>query len=379
MRQSMLVWAVALTSLATFLAAPSSAGVSGSASMSPILIVQAGNSNTLYVLWGTPTCRRRSCLRIERTVNGGQSFTAVSVPAVSMVRGMNVAPLGQLFFANPLDGYALQETNTGTKWSTNELFETIDGGKTWRIDHIAPHVAIYQLATSQRYTFAVTAQCTAKGRCSDERLYRSKVASLNWTHLANPPVLSKYWGGNISVAAYGSNLWLTTQEQNAAPFSPFVAISHNRGQSFVVKVQPALSSVASCGLSPTSAMRLWAVSGQGMFRGDIAQSLDGGLTWQMATTGPLSNLGFGAFESLGHSGAVFNNQLQGNRLFRVSSEFSHPQHVANLPTKNYWFSLDFTNAKQGLALSQGPGGSFPFQLWSTSDGGMHWLKVKAPQ
>lgn len=377
-RLLIMTWIMVLTSFATYSMASSSAGATGGASMSPVFIAHAGNSNTLYVLWGTPTCRHRGCLRIERSVNGGRSFTAVSVPAVSMVQGMNVAPLGQLLFTNPLDGYALQETNTGTKWSTNELFETTDGGKTWRIDQIAPHVAIYQLATSQRYTYAVTAQCTSKGKCSDEHLYRSNVASLDWTRLVNPPVLSKYWGGNISVAAYGLNVWLTTQDM-APPYSPGIAISQNRGQTFVAKVEKALSSAGSCGLNPRSATSLWAVCGQGNFRGDIVQSVDGGLTWQVVTTGPLSNFGFGDFEPVGRKGAFFIDQLQGNGLYRVSSEFSRPQHIASLPTKNYWFSLDLTNAKQGLALSQGPGGSYPFQLWSTNDGGAHWLRINAPQ
>jgi photosystem II stability/assembly factor-like uncharacterized protein len=370
---------MALVSAIAIWSPTSTSGASNAGSLSPVLIAHAGSSNTLYVAWETQSCQSRSCLRIARSLNGGESFTSVSVPDVSTIHGMNVPSLSQLVFANPLDGYAVQATDTGAKWLSNVLFETTNGGRTWRTGQIAPHAVIYQIATSQQYWYAITAHCTSKGACTGEHLYRSRVASKTWTRLSNPPVISKYWGGNVSIAAYGANVWLTTQEQFTPPYSPFISISHDRGRSFVSKVEKALSSAANCGLEPSSATHLWAVCGQGMNRGDIVQSVDGGVTWRATTTGPLFNFGFGDFETVGRAGAIFADQLRGNGLYRVSSEFSPPLPFADLPTKNYWFALSFTNAKQGLALSQGPRGSFPNQLWATSDAGKQWLRVIAPR
>src|ERR1019366_2042656 len=116
---------------------PVGAGSTVNAStFSPTIVARAGSSNVLYVLWESNTCTLRSCLRLERSTNGGGTFTNVSVPPVTPVRGMNTSPISQLYFANPMDGYAVQFASTGPKWTTSALFATFNGGRTWHHDQI---------------------------------------------------------------------------------------------------------------------------------------------------------------------------------------------------------------------------------------------------
>jgi hypothetical protein len=118
---------------------------------SPMIVARAGSSNVLYVLWESNSCTLRRCLRLERSTNGGGTFTNVSVPPVSPVLGTNTSPISQLYFANPTDGYAVQFASTGPKWTTAALFATFNGGRTWHHDQIVPNSYVNSMATSDRY------------------------------------------------------------------------------------------------------------------------------------------------------------------------------------------------------------------------------------
>lgn len=342
--------------------------------MSPAIVARAGSSDVLYVLWESTSCHLQRCLRLERSVNGGQTFSRVAVPPVTRVFGGNTSPISNLYFANPLDGYAEEFASTGSKWSTTTLFVTSNGGQSWRRQEIAPRSVISSMASSARFFYAMTEQCPAKGRCSHQLLSRSKVGTVRWTQLALPKQMLKYWS-SVEFAAYGRKVWLTAQNQVSKPFSPFLATSLNSGESFTVAVQPELSSVNSCGVLPISSDVLWAACDQGNMHGDVVYSSDGGARWQFNQKSPLGQFYFGVFEPVSKSSAYFINGMYPQTLFRVRSEAATPIAVAKMPNKLNWMSLDLTNGRQGVALSESSGGGFPYILWRTDNGGSHWSRV----
>lgn len=111
-------------------------------------------------------------------------------------------------------------------------------------------------------------------------------------------------------------------------------------------------------------------------RGDIVYSNDAGASWARNSVGQLADLAFGSFDPVSGGGAFFVNQYHPRTLFEVANESSPPRSVGTMPNGNYWFSLTFTNRNQGVALSQGPGGSYPDLLWHTNDGGSQWNRVR---
>jgi hypothetical protein len=341
----------------------------------PAIVARAGTTNVLYVLSESSTCSVRECLRLERSNNGGRTFIAESVPPVTKVLGGTTAPIDNLYFANPNDGYAEEFTSTGAKWETTSLFLTHDGGRTWSTESIAPHDSVYGFASSSRYFYAVTEECTVgrKGRCSHIQLNRSAVGTSTWEKLQIPRQILKYWGG-IQVAAFGSRVWLSTQDQDSAPFSPYLATSRNSGDSFTVAAQPQLSSAGSCGLLPVSEEVLWAECDQGMMQGDILYSRDGGSRWQFNQNSQLGRFAFGVFEPVG-TVAYFINEMAPRTFFLATNEASTPRAIGVMPGDFTWMTIDMTNGKQGLALSQGAGGSSLDILWRTTDGGEHWTRV----
>jgi photosystem II stability/assembly factor-like uncharacterized protein len=331
------------------------ASVSGAsvAPFSPSIVARAGNSDVFYVLSQSPACTRRECIRLERSNNGGQTFFSVSVPDVTRVLGRNGPPIDALYFANPNDGYVEEFSSTGAKWTTTSLFRTENGGRTWRSVTIAPHASLYGFASSSHFFYALTQRCTAKGRCDRVELYRSRLASTKWTRLVIPSEILKY-SGDIQVAAYGSALWLSTQNQTSAPFYPYLATSHDDGATFAVTDQPLLQSV-------------------GMMQGDILFSNDGGAHW--TAKGQLNRFGFGLFDPVTTDSAYYINELHAGTLFHTIGGMAASHAIGTLPKNLYFVSLDMTSDNQGLALSQGPGGSSLYILWRTSDGGEHWSRV----
>lgn len=225
------VTVLAVTTLTLGLSLPG--GAAKENPWSPSIVTRAGSSNVLYVLWETNSCTLRRCLRLERSTNGGRTFTSVSVPPVTPVLGTNVSPISQLYFANPMDGYAIESGSSGSKWIVSALFVTFDGGQSWRSDQIVPHSKVFSITSSAHYFYAITDQCPTKGtQCHQIQLSRSTLSASTWTSVSLPKQLGRYWLGNIDVAAFGPKVWLTTENQTSSPFSPFLATSNNEGRTF---------------------------------------------------------------------------------------------------------------------------------------------------
>jgi photosystem II stability/assembly factor-like uncharacterized protein len=348
-------------------------GAASDVPFSPALVARVGTTNVLYVVSESPACTVRACVRLERSNDGGRTFFPVTVPPVSRVLGQNTPPLESLYFATPLDGYALQYTSTGSKWASSALFSTFDGGHTWRRVTIARHDTVYGMTSSTGYFYALSEQCSAKGACSHVQLNRSSVGTTTWTKLTVPERILKYWG-DVQLAAFGPRVWLSTQNQGSAPYSPYVATSLNDGESFTVATQPQLSSAGSCGLLPVSEEVLWAECDEGNMQGDILNSRDGGRRWQLDEDNQLGRFAFGVFDPVSPAVAYFINGNYPRTLFRATSE-SEVRDVGNLPGRYNWMSLDMTNAQRGVALSQGAAGSNTDILWRTDDGGTSWSRV----
>jgi hypothetical protein len=340
----------------------------------PSLIARAGQSSVLYVVSQSTACTQRECMRLDRSNNGGETFFAVSMPPVTAIRGMNVPPISGLFFANPDDGYAEEYGSTGTKWTTSALFATFNGGRTWQSVAITPHPSIYGFAASSRYFYALTDQCTARGRCSADELSRSRVGTTKWTRLSIPRAIRKY-SNDLQIAAFGSSVWLTTQQQSSAPYSSYVGTSVNGGESFTVRAQPLLQSANECDIQPASSAVVWAECDDGMMQGDILYSDDGGSEFGVEPHGKLAHFGFGVFDAVSPSIAYFINEQYPRSLFRTSSGSANARSVGTLARDTYWFQLDMTSGPYGLALSDGPGGSNLDRLWRTVDDGRQWSRV----
>ena len=369
------VASISLTSVLALTLSPSTAGSDSMVPFTPAIIARAGATNVFYVLSESNACRIRECLRLERSNNDGRTFFLETVPPVTPVHGGSVAPIDNLYFANPSDGYAEEFTSTGTEWATTSLFLTRDGGRSWAREFIGRHVSIFGFASTSRYFYALTEWCSVggKGKCSHIQLNRSAVGTSKWKTLSLPRQIRKYWDA-IQVAAFGSRVWLSTQNEDSAPFSPYLATSLDAGGSFTVAVQPRLSSVGSCGLLPVSEDILWAECDQGMMHGDIPYSRDGGVRWQYDQKSQLGSFGFGVFEPVGDV-AYFINEMHSRTLFRSTSEAATPVVVGTIPGSFNWISLDITNDGEGLALSEDSEGSSPDLLWRIMDGGKHWSRV----
>jgi photosystem II stability/assembly factor-like uncharacterized protein len=357
------------------LAPLTSGGASTPGSLFPALVTRAGTSDVLYVLWESPTCKLQRCLRLERSNNGGQTFSSVSAPPIRPVVGYKGSPLAQMIFANPSDGYALEYASTGTKWATTVLFVTHDGGRTWRRDPFGSNSEIFNMAASKGFFYATVDHCAATtAKCQGPQLIRTSVSRSRWSNEALPERVRRYWLGNVAMAASGSDVWLTVQDQISKPYSPFLATSHNEGKSFTVRVQPDLSSVNSCSLTAMSTTVLWAQCDQGMMQGDVPYSDDGGETWHENPNG-LGRFAWGYFDPIASGTAYLVNGYHPRILYRTEGEHSPERVQGRVPTGSL-LSLDFTNGRQGVALGQGTRGEINNHLWSTDDGGVRWKRIK---
>ena len=377
MRRHTHVWSnyrVVVLSFALILAtgltlAPSvSAATPSIKSPQPELLSAVSHSEVVYVLWTANCANDRSCYALERSDDGGQTFARVSAPPITFPRNNQGGPLEALDFANANDGLAMVEGA-----SASSLWVTFNGGVTWQQDVIGPDALVNSVASSSTSFYAVTSSCTsgASRSCGNGRLESSPVTSTHWTsHLL--PLGQRDDSGLPSIAAFGTDVWLTTQEQ-AKPYHPLLATSYNGGQTFAVRSKPLLSSVAGCSLNATSSVTLWAQCDQGMMTGDIVYSHDGGATWSYGHGG-LGRFGFGTFDPISTFASVFVNyfpggQLQGVQYLATAASKDVP--LGRAPAKGI-SQLAFVDPEQGLALGHGYGVGDFATLYETSDGGKRW-------
>ena len=239
-----------------------------------------------------------------------------------------------------------------------------------------PHSFNLDVATNGKYFYALTVTCTttAVRPCSHFALDRSSVTSTSWMKLKVPAIFSSLKNNNVSIAAAGSRVWMTTQNQISKPWPTYLATSTNDGTTFSVTVQPDLASVAECELISASSRVLWADCDGGNMDFAIAYSPDGGDRWQMPR-GPslLTQQGVEAFDPISNHTAYFVNGSRPGTLFRVSNETSVPRRVASIPKGRLWSSIVFTNANDGVMLTLQNEPSV--NLYGTDNGGVSWRRI----
>jgi hypothetical protein len=333
--------------------------------MNPVLVTRAGSSSVVFVLLST-TCGSHTCFRLERTSDGGQAFSLVKAPPIA-----GALPTGNLFaldFANPSDGYALA-WGSGARTA---LFATFDGARSWHREVIRPYQRIEWMASTSTAFYAVSGTCPdLKKSCGGWALDRTPASASAWTGRSLP--FSTHGMQPPTVAAYGTSVWITGQQQTA-PYLSLLATSHNNDRTFTVAKQPALSSNNGCGLDPVSASIIWAQCNQGNMAGDIPVSRDGGIHWITLSGNLTGNFAWGAFDAATRKIAYFLNGWHSGSVYRISVQNGKTEAIGRPPFPQL-ASLVFTSASLGLALSDQVGPSGRQILYRTSDGGVAWRHV----
>ena len=376
---------------------PSIPTVSNHASMSihsqvPQLVVRAGTSNVLYVLYSA-TCDGNTCYRLTRSANGGRTFTRVSTPPISSgptYADSGTGSLDQLVFANAQDGYATE--NIWGKQST--LYATFDGGRSWHRERIKGAQFIQSLTTSPTDFYVITNRCDpSHNTCTDWHLAHTPVQASNWTSTPLPENFLRdgtpSWG--LQVAAYGAKAWILEQSKS----SQKLAISTNGGKSFLVHAEPGLTGAATCRLTATSTTSLWATCAQGNELSELSYSGDGGDHWTSSSLKfkvtvnskgskgtSVQLLSFGSFDPVAGNTAYATDGFSatpGHAIYQLAAGRSGAfRVVGSLPTPKYFYFLTFTNSNQGLAYAfVDQGAKDP--LWSTDNGGKSWRRVPVPK
>jgi photosystem II stability/assembly factor-like uncharacterized protein len=165
---------------------------SGSPPSSGLEAVSASfvSAKTGYVL-GATGCSMFPCTaELEKTVNGGKTWTAVHVPAVSLVTHFTASPataISSVRFENASDGWLLAPG----------LWATTNGGKTWHRVRAVPG-EIIDLAVSGGEVFVSTEP--AGTGLEQAKLYESRVGSSKWALVPKVAPLNL-------LTAFGHSVW----------------------------------------------------------------------------------------------------------------------------------------------------------------------------
>jgi photosystem II stability/assembly factor-like uncharacterized protein len=294
-----------------------------------------------------------------------QDFTMVKAPPIP-----GDTPSGDLYgldFANPNDGYALTSAKIATA-----LYATFDGGRSWHQEVIRSDQRVEWITSTPTAFFAVVGTCpNPKASCGGWGLYRTPASASSWTGRSLP--MSTRGMEPPQVAAYGSSVWLTGQQQSA-PYHALLATSHDSGQTFSVAVKSELMSVNGCSLNPTSPSIVWAQCDGGNMHGGIPLSRDGGVHWISSSSNVTGNFAWGALDPVSRTDAYYVDGLYPARIYRIDVQNEGVAPIGRTPNPDI-SQLVFTTGSRGLALS-GPISVNNRQiLYQTSDGGTAWRRV----
>lgn len=332
----------------------------------PQLVVRAGKSNVLYVLYSAK-CGGTRCYRLTRSANGGQTFAKVTAPPISSEYTNASSATGsvdQLVFANAEDGYATE--NFWGKRST--LYATFDGGHSWHQERIKGAQFIQSLISSATAFYVITEHCDARHiTCTNLQLARTPLQRSAWT--STPVPESVQLGGTpsfgLQVAAYGAKIWILEQAKDPPQL---LATSTNGGKSFSIKPEPGLTGAATCQLMATSVTSLWATCAQGNELSELLYSDDGGVHWSHTSEHSKDTLGrllsFGYFDPVASDVAYATDGFDtaaSRTIYQVAGSSNAFRVVGMLPTPKYFYFLTFTNSKQGLAYAFIDQGASPLE------------------
>jgi photosystem II stability/assembly factor-like uncharacterized protein len=301
-----------------------------------------------FALLGTAPCSVGRCYVIERTADGGRSFTRVAAPRGLPTEGTNPA----LTFADANDGFVRVPFGWGEFWSTH------DGGATWRRLRFPSVVAF---TTARGETYAVIARCTTQ-TCSGYRFARGPVSASRWRESPLPFVPD---GSVIDLAARGRNVWLLGTPRQTRYQHDVLARSIDGGRTFVTGDGPCVPGLGG-DLEPSSAQVVWAVCATG-----AARSTDGGATFNPLRPPPLANAARLAPAS--DQTAVLAANGAARPLYRTADGGATWQPLRLPGHDDVWHDVVFADARTGEALVQV--GAHSVAAWRTTDGGTTWSRI----
>jgi len=306
-----------------------------------------------FALLGTVPCSVGRCHVIERTADGGRSFTRVAAP-----RGLpSEGTTPTLRFADARDGFVWVPFGWGAFWSTH------DGGATWRRVR-SPDVVAFTTADGKAY--AVTAHCTTQ-ICSGYHFAHGPASAPHWLESPLPFVPD---GPVVDLAARGRNVWLLgTPAESRVPHHDVLARSIDGDRTFVTGDGPCIPGLAG-DLEPSSARVVWAVCPTGMLAA-ASRSTDGGVIFEPLRAPPLVNAARLAPAS--DQTAVLAANGAGRPLYRTTDGGATWRPLRPPGNDNVWWDVVFTDTRTGDALVQV--GARPAAIWRTTDGGTTWSRV----
>ncbi len=350
---------------------------------------------------GTLACaHEKRCLTLLETVNAGQSWFEVQLPAPLVktidhwahdTAGLNVR------FANPEDGWVYGEepatihqgsqTYSGFK---TILWATHDGGTLWKrqaVPGMSVQGTVYDVKASRTTVYVLAPHG------SDAAEVESSPVGENRWRKANEVVLYGPAGGaqpSGSIVLKGSNGWLifgndrgTTGSAQLSAHNTWVAWRSpcaGVGHGYAVPAAAnARDLVVVCGMGGFAySMPTSAPSGATLGSSWLYFSTNGGASF---TAGgeirPVKeNMGFGQFPGVLASprpGVVVLGRYFGNSEQLVAS-YDRGVHWSVVYAGSVSY-LHFVNAKEGVGLVLGANGNQPTSMIMTFDGGRHWKAI----
>jgi hypothetical protein len=312
--------------------------------------LSAIDDNDLFLL-GTLPCSAARCYAIERSGDGGRTFTRIAAPSGLPTEGS--APT--LRFV---------DARVGVIWvpfGWGGFYRTHDGGVTWR--HVrSPDLVAFTTTGAKAY--AIVAHCTTQ-RCTGFRFARGPASASRWRESPLPFVPD---GPVLDLAARGNDVWLLGTPRTAR-YQRYdrLARSTDGGRTFTTGDGPCVPGLGG-GLMPSSTRVVWAVCPTGLLAG-AARSSDGGVAFSPLRTPPLTN---GArLAPASSSTAVLAANGAGAPLYRTTDGGATWRPIAPRGKDTIWYEVVFTSAHVGDALVQLGGHAPVFRR--TTDGGETWL------
>lgn len=328
-------------------------------------------------------CHKGLCPRVAATRNGGQTWTALPTPPVVMQDGtVNCARVGcvsQLRFATPKVGYLFGPG----------LYQTSDGGRTWRRVPSRPVEALEPSAGTVVRVVYDHGGCP--GPCT-RTVQETTAGSAAWHTLLRIPLASGHGGVSSQVAWQGTSvIYVPVYGNLAAGFGQAVIFrSTDGGSSWQQLTDPCFGTgqpvhdTVGLAAAPGGYLAVLCLSRTGTGPAFVLTSGDYGSSWgppRLVPGGTRSNLGLIAAASPGRlvvaSGGVTGS---GPFTYRLAVSTDGGRHWSTAVTATAQINpqspgaafLGFEDARVGRWISD------TGHIWTTQDGGLHWLRRPFP-